>query len=225
MVDLRQGYDADIVIWNGQFTSSVPTNHFWAYRCSWYPFIAHPLTTGSAPTQVIIDGIPQLPLVDASKRLKKADKQQPPPSGNFEWHIKQAQTVARKSGGLTGIKEVIEHGSITYVNVSTIYRRGSNGGIEVTTPAEDVDDQAVVMDAGKIICLGHCQTKGKVINLHRGTITPGLISFGSQLGLEHISGEAATTAGTAPDVDFKSGKVEQITKASDALLLGSRDAM
>lgn len=115
---------------------------------------------------------------------------------------------------------------MTYVNVSTVYGRKDHGRIEILHQRSQPHAMSdIVMERGEIVCTGACTAKGKIIDLHGGTITPGLISVGSQLGLEHIMMESTTVAGSAADVDFKSGEIKQIDKAADSLLLHSRDMM
>ncbi len=168
---------------------------------------------------------------------KKAQlKQAPPSSGSFEWHQKQAQKLGGDAADLTGIKEVVKGGSVSFINVSTVYGRDPNGrmavlheaGAEVLqaqsqqTPAHSPSAALTVAD-GYITCLGICAPLGTLIDLRGGTITPGLIAVGSSLGMGDIMMEPSTMEGPVKSLKMKSGWSETVPKAVDALSLSSKD--
>jgi hypothetical protein len=62
-----------------------------------------------------------------------------------------------------------------------------------------------------------------------GSISPGLVSFGSPLGLEHIAAESSTNDGIIPDPLIKAVPrvfgPNPIVHAVDGLQLASRDSL
>jgi hypothetical protein len=70
-----------------------------------------------------------------------------------------------------------------------------------------------------------------VIDLEAGSISPGLVSFGSPLGLEHIQAEQSTTDGPVFDPLSRNGVPDilggdgAIIRAADGLLFQTRDAL
>lgn len=71
-----------------------------------------------------------------------------------------------------------------------------------SSPAVDDNDNVVIIQNSKIICIGPCtahltsNTNLTTLSLSQGHLTPTLTSFGSLLGLEEIAGEPATSDGS-----------------------------
>lgn len=96
----------------------------------------------------------------------------------------------------------------------------------------------MVVNKGRVVCSGavalcasYVSDHAVNIDLEGGSISPALVSFGSSLGLQDISGEESTTDGTV--YDALSGKKiptilggdDSIIKAVDGLQFGTRDAL
>lgn len=69
-----------------------------------------------------------------------------------------------------------------------------------------------------------------MVDLHGGSISPGLMSYGSPLGLEEIAGEASTGDGRpynafAANVPNILDDPGAIMRAMDALMFGTRNAL
>ncbi len=173
------------------------------------------MTTGARPSQVYIDGIAQLesPLVT----VKPTSKQKGPPSGSFEWYIERAQTLGGEAGELTGVQETLHDESVTYINVTSVFRRNDLGQLE----AQEMQGESVVMQNGNFQCLGKCEAMGRIIDLHGGIMTPAFIAVGAPLGLGEIEAEPSTREPAAEDYDFKTGKLPVLTVPS--LNFGSKD--
>ena len=154
---IKTGHDADIVLWD-----------------------AHPLQIGATPTQVFIDGIPQL---DAPYRSPSTKSQEVPKPPKWEREARDAlkyeglQPLAprRRDGLLPGV--------VAFTNVGeareTVYVR--NGRVVVSA---DGEVRAMVQEE---------------VDLRGGQIVPGLVTVGSPLGLEEIRSEGSMTDGTVID--------------------------
>jgi hypothetical protein len=154
VIVLRSGYDADVVLWDCKFdiASSVDS----AMSLIDCP-VAHPLSIGASPLQVLIDGKPQLPTTPIDRGLKRIDKQQAPLSGNYVWQIKRAEQIARDSEEDTGIKEILRDTSVTFFNVSTVYKKDSSGKLQSHKIETDSQYNEVVIGRhGDLLCMGEC---------------------------------------------------------------------
>ncbi|KAF9119605.1 hypothetical protein BGW39_000175 [Mortierella sp. 14UC] len=156
------GMDADVVIWE-----------------------KHPLSLGSHPLQVYVDGIPQIENVDESEWSVQEE-----PLTFQEYpdivvpKAKDACTEKSESGVFTGIKKIILN--------SDEEELFSQGG-----------DLSVVIEHGEVICTGHCNHRvasmkqTPVYDLGgEGVVLPSLLSVGApNLGLIEISAEDTTGDG------------------------------
>ncbi|KAF9083413.1 hypothetical protein BGX23_011504 [Mortierella sp. AD031] len=155
------GMDADVVIWE-----------------------RHPLSLGSHPLQVYIDGIPQIENVDESKWSVQGEPLK------FEEYpdivapkSKDACSEKSESGVFTGIKKII-----------------LNNGEEEFSQGGDL---TVVIEHGEVVCTGHCDRhraslrETPVYNLGgEGVVLPSLLSVGApNLGLIEIAAEETTGDG------------------------------
>ncbi|KAG1769723.1 hypothetical protein EV702DRAFT_1250810 [Suillus placidus] len=162
---LKPGYDADIVMWS-----------------------SHPLSLASTPTQVYIDGIPQLSLPE--QYIAKGPTT-PPRTPNFD--SEKVATVTYE--GIPPLEPRSVKAAL-FVNVSELYMRGgdSSGVMRVSEQAGSVG-----VEDGRVVCVGQCsdfaQGAVDVVDLEGGTIIPGLTSFGSPLGLVEIRLEPSTNDG------------------------------
>ena len=201
---LKAGHDADLVIWD-----------------------SHPLALGATPNQVFIDGIPQLEkpfVVQKSPSFQSA-----PDTPNFD---KEASDAVRYDG-LPPLKPAKRtDGAVTFVNIQSMWTKGSSGVVE-SLVARYGQPGVVVVQGGSIQCFGDVSQclipgEGDVIDLRGGSISPGLVSFGSGLGLVEIPPESSTNDGYI--LDPISDKLPSLLKdveirAVDGLLFGGRNSL
>ncbi|KAL5494800.1 hypothetical protein ACEPAI_262 [Sanghuangporus weigelae] len=202
---IREGYDADVVLWD-----------------------SHPLQLSATPNQVFIDGIAQLksPHVVA----KSEYLQQVPKAPNFDEETKK--TIEYE--GLPPLlpRNASSESIVIFTNVSYVWSLDSTTGEFQSTATED--HGVVVSKAGEIICKGSCASflfsdDVIFIDLEGGSIAPGLVSFGSDLGLQEIGMEDSTTDGTVLDVFLQNiPKIlgeNPVIRAADGLLFATRNAL
>ena len=103
---------------------------------------------------------------------------------------------------------------------------------------------SAIIDSGKLLCAGISETcsleklnlslginnfpQVTYVDLQGGSLQPGLLSFGSALGLEHIQGEVSTKDGYVSEPilgDPPKVVGAKSVKAVDGLEFGSRDAL
>ncbi|KAJ7650701.1 carbohydrate esterase family 9 protein [Roridomyces roridus] len=204
---IRQGWDADIVIWD-----------------------SHPLALGATPVQVFIDGIPQLSNPHIVE--KPETFQRKPPVPNFDAEVKEAV----KYDGLPPLVPTrASTQRVIFVNVRDVFTSTLTGIEKSFSAADDAVLGTVITENGQITCVGLCSTHtaadSTVIDLEGGSISPGLVSFGSPLGLEHIAAEASTIDGPVYDPLSKQGVPDivggdgAIVRAVDGLIYETRDAL
>ncbi|KAJ7116412.1 carbohydrate esterase family 9 protein [Mycena epipterygia] len=203
---IKEGWDADLVIWD-----------------------SHPLALGATPSQVFIDGIPQLS--DAHVVEKPDTFQHSPPVPNFDHEAQEAV----KYEGLPPLEPTAATTrSVVFVNVRSVFKSGVSAVEQLFSAADDGPLGTVVTENGLITCVGVCAmdvADATTIDLQAGSISPGLVSFGSPLGLEHIAQEASTVDGPIFDPMSKNGVPEivggdgAIIRAADGLLFRTRDAL
>ncbi|KAJ7164026.1 carbohydrate esterase family 9 protein [Mycena crocata] len=203
---IREGWDADLVIWD-----------------------SHPLALGATPTQVFIDGIPQLS--DPYVVEKPETFQHSPPVPNFDKEAKEAV----EHEGLPPLEPTtVITRPVIFVNVQSAFTPGTVGIEQLFSTPDNGTLGTIITEYGRIVCAGVCSTNvadATVIDLEGGSISPGLVSFGSPLGLEHIAGEESTLDGPIYDplspngVPAIVGGDGAIIRAVDGLLFRTRDAL
>jgi len=189
---------------------------------------SHPLALGATPTQVYIDGIPQIekPVV----LQKSASAQHPPIVPSFE--AETESTLAYT--GLPPIDvDTSSSDTVVFRNVSSVWMRYGWDVRKVFSRASVSDEGTVVVRNGAVECYSECDLilyRGRVveINLDGGSISPALVSTGSSIGLQAIAMEDSTTDGSI--VDVLSGKVPsmlngEVIQAVDGLQFGTRNAL
>ncbi|KAL5519409.1 hypothetical protein ACEPAH_1092 [Sanghuangporus vaninii] len=202
---IREGYDADVVLWD-----------------------SHPLQLGATPKQVFIDGIAQLKSPHVV--VKPEYLQQVPKPPNFDEETKK--TVEYE--GLPPLlpRNTSSESIVIFTNVSYVWNFDSTSGEFQSTAIED--HGVVVSKAGEIICRGSCASflsSGDItfVDLEGGSIAPGLVSFGSDLGLQEIGMEESTTDGTVLDAFSQNiPKIigeNPVIRAADGLLFATRNAL
>lgn len=208
---LRANYDADVAMWD-----------------------SHPLSLGATPTQVFIDGIPQLsaPFVVS----KPAELQKEPKAPKWDKEVKE---VLKHDGlpPLDGGKKVKE--VIAFVNVNEVFGKGEGGVKSLFTASATGSPSIVIVENGKIKCMGtqtSCSvdlsslSADSVIDLEGGSIAPGLTTYGAGIGLVEIGPETSTNDGSIFDPIRAGGNVPDLLKgveiqAVDGLQFGGRNTL
>ena len=220
---LQEGVDADVVLWD-----------------------AHPLQLGAHPHQVWIDGIPQLarPIETSSSPVEKSrislNSQEIPRVPKWDWERQEA--VYFEGLPPLGPKR-LERGTMVLKNVRHVWMRGELGLKERWVARPGQEGGVVVLQNGAIACVGKegwcfdgLSEEAKeammriTIDLHGGSVGPGLMTFGSPLGLEEISGEPSTGDGSlytpfTTDVPKIIGDPAGLVRAVDALQFQTRNAL
>ena len=192
---------------------------------------SHPLALGATPKQVWIDGIAQIAHPHVVKKPSSA--QQRPDTPDFD---QEAHAVLEHDGLPPLTPERSTTHPVVFTNVSdVIIRRGPDVQETFTTQLED---GVVVVEDGHMLCSGIASacahlTSGddiEYINLHGGVIAPGLITFGSPLGLEEIQGESSTSDGYTYDplsqvIPGVVGGEGALIRAADGLQFATREAL
>lgn len=191
---------------------------------------SHPLALGATPQQVWIDGIPQIAKPHV---VPKSDAfQHTPETPNFD---KEAGDALKFEGLPPLLPQRSNRHTVVFTNVSEVFVRKDADIQEVlTTQSGPV---GVVVSGGRMICSGTLHAcdhalVGNVeyIDLQGGSITPGLVSFGSPLGLEEIGGEISTSDGVILDpllieIPELAGGGRRVIRAADGLQYTTRDAL
>ncbi|KAF8640067.1 hypothetical protein AX17_001308 [Amanita inopinata Kibby_2008] len=217
---LFEGADADVVMWD-----------------------THPLQLGATPVRVWIDGVLQIPVPSRTGennrievgRGKDGDEWQRVPDVP-NWDKERDEAI--KWEGLPPLKGKSAK-TVMFNNVARVWQRGTNGKIvETFSAASDAYGQrrlgTVLVENGRVTCVAqeciNVANTEETIDLHGGTISPGIMTFGSSLGLEEIEGEASTGDGEPFDA-FKTNipsilhDVGGVLRAMDALIFGTRNAL
>ncbi|PCH43664.1 hypothetical protein WOLCODRAFT_75840 [Wolfiporia cocos MD-104 SS10] len=200
---------------------------------------SHPLSLGATPTQVIIDGIPQISPAYTLPE-KPASHQRAPVTPDFDAEAAAALAfdglppLQPRSSGLS-------EGILVFRNVAHVWVKAPDGRniVDLVPDREGLhplQHPDVVVERGKIVCVGancgpHRARRDTVeVDLHGGALQPGLVSFGSNLGLQEIAMEVSTTDGVAldplaADVPAIAGGAAYVPHAADGLMFGTRDAL
>lgn len=220
---LIEGADADVVMWD-----------------------SHPLQIGATPVKVWIDGIPQIPVppktgqetgdVTVGKGKDGPEWRQVPRVPNWD----EERKIADEWDGLPPLQGMKEPENVIFTNVRNLWTK-KNHAIEETRFAEAASDDGlgvVLVENGNITCAGTAATcvtpqtasGHRLVDLQGGSISPGLMSFGSLLGLQEIDAEPSTGDGPlynpfAEDIPAILGDVGGVLKAVDALQFGTRNAL
>lgn len=224
---LAEGVDADVVLWD-----------------------SHPLHLGATPRQVWIDGIPQLghtsPLPSPSDPILVG----PPKSGSSfkeiphvpNWDTERAEAVEYEGLPPLGPKKTVK-GKVVLKNVREVWIRNEEGVKERWFAEPGQRSGTVVLVNGAIACVGAegwCLTEEigggnkdpeqLEVDLEGGAVGPGLMTFGSPLGIEEIAGELSTGDGVLynayeKDVPEVLHDVGGVVRAVDALQFSTRNAL
>ncbi|KAJ6551858.1 composite domain of metallo-dependent hydrolase [Mycena capillaripes] len=202
---IAEGYDADLVIWD-----------------------SHPLALGSTPVQVYIDGIAQIEAPAISRKSEAF--QRAPRTPDWEKEI----NVTLQFDGIPPLEGRSMAGAVRFVNVKSMWTRNGYG---LEQRFDDVANATgtVVIRGGKVLCFSTAEScpgfdsyGEEVVDLQGGSLGPGLISFGSNLGLSEIAIEPSTMDG--PVFDILTSQIPSILghaviRAVDGLQFGGRHAL
>ena len=218
---IAEGADADVVLWD-----------------------SHPLRLGATPVKVWIDGVLQIPVpskepgkenhVEVGKGKEGDEWRRLPETPNWD---KERNESIRWDGLPPLLGKKVEH-KVVFMNVKEVWRRSWDGDVEKSFSAgteENLKMGTVVIEGGKVTCMGKkCSDlvgdDATVLDLHGGVISPGLMTYGSPLGLEEIASERSTADGPTYDA-FKQNVPEilgdhgAIVRAMDALVFSTRNAL
>ena len=195
---------------------------------------SHPLSLGATPKQVFIDGIAQFDRPHIITKSVSALKAPRSPDFNLE------ATEAIEYGGLPPLQQKkLTPQAILFTNLTNAWiRKGSkvHAVFENLTSVKDRAMHGVVgVEGGKVICVTakkceHFKSLAhRVVDLEGGAIQPGLVTYGSDLGLQEIAMEKSTVDG--PVLDPLTQAIPKvlgegtIIRAADGLQYQSRNAL
>lgn len=193
---------------------------------------SHPLSLGATPKQVFIDGIPQL---ESPHIVEKPESFQVKPKvPEFD---KEAKDAVEYEGLPPLQPKKTTSDTVVFTNLKTIFSRAGRNIREIYSATDDTQGM-VVVENGMIICQGSGElcmataqfAKADIIDARGGSIAPGLVTYGSPLGLEEIAAESSTNDGVVYDplvqkVPSVIGAERAIIRAVDGLQFGGRDAL
>ena len=195
---------------------------------------SHPLALGATPAQVFIDGIPQL---DAPHVVSKSDAfQDLPKVPNFD---REAEEAVAFEGLPPLLPKMASTNIVLFTGVRSVILPGQDDLAEVYSAQGD-EAGVVGVKNGEIICYGAeaaCSfddladgERVRVVDLQGGAISPGLLTYGSPLGLQEIEAEPSTGDGKVFDplagrIPKLVGGDDSIIRALDGLQFAGRDAL
>ena len=179
-----------------------------------------PLTLGATPKQVWIDGIPQISKPKAL--IKSIGLQKEPKTPSWDEEAKQAV----KYEGLPPLKGD-RVSSVAFTNIKSVWSRDETGNLKESLGNEGVMhfvDGALACSSPS--CPSTFSDDTKIVDLEGGSMGPGLISFGSPLGLEEIEQEPSTRDGYAyGPFDKEFTIVGDLARAADGLAFEGRSML
>ncbi|EIW67430.1 hypothetical protein TREMEDRAFT_11883, partial [Tremella mesenterica DSM 1558] len=192
---VREGYDADVVIWD-----------------------SFPLSLGATPKQTYIDGIPQIIRPHVVEKPREA--QEISPAGEFEEEAREA-VLARGDPDLRSKRSV---NNVIFSGVDDMFLPGF--------AMSEKGGNVVVMN-GEIACVGACQEfqemglDFEMVDLKGGSISPGMITVGSALGMKEIDQESSTSDGKAYDLTSGNAKIVDgiLVRGVDGVMFDGKDEL
>jgi len=195
---------------------------------------SHPLSLGATPKQAFIDGIAQFDRPHIMTKSVSTLKAPRTPDFNRE------ATEAIEYEGLPPLQQKkLTSQAILFTNLTNAWVRKGNKVHAVFENLTSVKDRAkhgiVGVEGGKVICVTarRCEhfksLTHRVVDLEGGAIQPGLVTYGSDLGLQEIAMEKSTVDGSVFDplaqaIPNVIGE-GTIIRAMDGLQYQSRDAL
>ncbi|KAI0312575.1 carbohydrate esterase family 9 protein [Amylostereum chailletii] len=190
---------------------------------------SHPLALGATPTQVFIDGIPQLDLVHGI--LKPPRSRAPPTVPDYN---KEASDALEREGrpSLEDISSI--SGTMVFANVSSVWVRDAHGVKNLLGARGNF--RFITVEAGRIVSTdldniykaALARSDTVVVDLQGGSIAPALVAAGTLIGLQEIQGEPTTVDGSVLDRlvgDIPDMMETTAVHAIDGLQYASRDAI
>lgn len=183
--------------------------------------------------QVYIDGIPQLE--SPSHVNKPKEFQVPPKTPNFD--KERAETIKHEGLPPLSAKSTAKDTVVVFTNVSSIWTKRFDGVLAINRLEEQSHPGLVVVKDGKITCVGEdCARDGfdaveaLFVDLQGGSISPGLVSYGTNLGLQEIASESSTNDGVVYDSFLRTapgiiGGDSAVIRAVDGLQFSTRDEL
>ena len=205
---VRDKFDADIVLWD-----------------------SHPLSLGSTPTQVWIDGIQQLAHPYSAKPLSTEIK--PPPIASVPEDPLTLQDEDDPWTHASARVQTESHDEVVFTNVNEVLIPGSKGGL-AALGAELSGSYEVHVLAGEVACIGAClaaaSSSAHVVDLKGGSLLPPIVGYGPGLGLVDIISEksAQDNAVLDPLMSGDLSRTQQLwgptvaVKAIDGLAFGGK---
>ena len=195
---------------------------------------SHPLALGATPRQVFIDGIAQFSRPHTSSRSVSASKA--PKTPNFE---NEAKAAVEYEGLPPLLPRESTPQTVLFTNLTNVWVRKSNKVHSVfndlTSPADRAKRGVVGVKGGNIICVTAKECEqfkplvDRIVDLEGGAIQPGLVTYGSALGLEEIAMEKSTVDGPVFDplthIIPKILGEETVIKAADGLQYQTRNSL
>lgn len=216
---LTEGADADVVLWD-----------------------SHPLQLGATPQKVWIDGVLQIPVpskkpgeennVEIGKGKEGEEWGRIPDVPN--WDKERNDSI--RWDGLPPLEGKKVEGKVIFTNVREIWRKTLNGDVDKVFFADGVEPNlgTVLVEGGKVTCAGtSCSSStgaDSVLDLRGGAVSPTLMAYGTQLGLEEIASEPSTADGPTYDAFQKNvphilDDPGAVVRAMDALVFSTRNAL
>lgn len=213
---IRVGHDADVVLWD-----------------------RHPLQLGATPLQVYVDGIAQL---DASALMQERNgSDTAPQSADYSAAIDRVRSdtnsiIAQRTKAFPSVQRHVD--TAVFEHVGKILHRSGDGARRVESIEYRDSTGMAVYSGGRAVCLGNREKcSGMVppgaerVDLHGGVIAPGIIAYGSTLGLSDIPSEASASDGELQQPSYEEqldvSRLTQrpIPRAADALTWGGNDLL
>lgn len=221
---LSLGADADVVMWD-----------------------SHPLQLGATPLYVWVDGVLQIPTPpkgDEDTRVEvgvgKDGEEWTKVPDTPNWDKERKETL--QWDGLPPLKGKKKSGRVLFQNVKHIWKNGPNGFTQellaqsAGSNGESTDSGSVLVENGRIACAGGMACVAGLasdiptVDLRGGSISPGLMTYGSPLGLEEIASEPSTGDGEPYDAFTRKipavlHDVGNTLRAMDGLIFNTRNAL
>ncbi|KAL7420676.1 hypothetical protein Q5752_004627 [Cryptotrichosporon argae] len=177
-----------------------------------------PLALGATPKQTYIDGIPQI--IKPHVVDKPAAAQEISPAGEYD--DEAAEAVAARGDPYLWPKKTTK--SVIFQGVDNLFLG--------TVNTLDAKNSTVVVTNGEISCVGDCAlvladvADYDLVDLKGGSLTPGLATVGSFLGVMEIRQEKSTWDGYAYDpLKDQSLLSGSLIRAADGIHFGSKDEL
>jgi hypothetical protein len=176
---------------------------------------SHPLSLGATPKQVFIDGIPQLKSPHVIN--KPGALQHAPKVPDFD---KEASKAVEYEGLPPLLPTKHTKRSVLFINVKTLFTAADD-----TIRTESYENGSVLVNNGRVVCSGQCTAShdAEIVDLQGGSLSPGLVSFGSPLGLQEIEAEPSTNDGAV--LDLLTATIPKILQGGEGPVISAVDGL